>query len=136
VILYQAESEYLLFASIFPWVFKNQTMTFMYFSNSIEKAAFSTEDPQPQNLYAQGPLKVISVGLEAGQKIPVHPEGLAVYTFMNGEGWMLINGERLPVHPGAIIITQAGALRGIEAVSRLVFLIVRIFSLSEGEIQA
>jgi quercetin dioxygenase-like cupin family protein len=110
-------------------------MTFTYFSHGIEKAVFSAENPQPQNIYAEGRLKVISIGLEPGQKIPVHPEGLAVYTFLNGEGWMQVNGERLPVHPGAILITQAGALRGIEAVSRLIFLVVRIFPLSEEEIQ-
>lgn len=105
-------------------------MTFIYFPDIKSKVIFSPEGPQPQGLYTEGQLKVITAGLEAGQKIPVHPEGLAVYTFLEGKGWMVVDGERLWVGPGACVITQAGAQRGIEADTRLIFLAARISELA------
>jgi quercetin dioxygenase-like cupin family protein len=105
-------------------------MTYKYFSDVKTKVIFSTEGPQPQSLYTEGQLKVITAGLEAGQKIPIHPEGLAVYTFLEGKGWMVVDGERLLVEPGACVITLAGAQRGIEADTRLVFLAARISELA------
>jgi quercetin dioxygenase-like cupin family protein len=101
-------------------------MAFKYFPDVKTQATFSAEGPQPQELYAEGQLKIISVGLEPGQKIPVHAEGLAVYTFLDGKGWMVVDGERLRVGPGATVITLAGALRGIEADERLIFVAARI----------
>ena len=101
-------------------------MTYKYFSDVKAKVIFSSEGPQPQGLYTEGQLKVITAGLEAGQKIPIHPEGLAVYTFFEGKGWMVVDGERLLVGPGACVITLAGAQRGIEAETRLIFLAARI----------
>lgn len=105
-------------------------MTYKYFPDVKTKVIFSSEGPQPQGLYTEGELKVITAGLEAGQKIPVHPEGLAVYTFLEGKGWMIVDGERLLVGPGASVITLAGAKRGIEADSRLIFVAARISELS------
>lgn len=105
-------------------------MAYKYFSDAKAKAVFSMEGPQPQILYTEGQLKVITVGLRAGQKIPVHPEGLAVYTFIEGNGWMIVDGERLAVAPGATIITLAGAERGVEAESQLIFVAARISELS------
>ena len=105
-------------------------MTFKYFSDVRKKVIFSEEGPQPQGLFSEGQVKVITTGLESGQKIPIHPEGLAVYTFLEGSGWMTVDGEHLEVGPGAMIITNAGAYRGIEAKSRLVFIAARISRLS------
>ena len=104
-------------------------MTFKYYPDVKEKAVFSAEGPIPQTLYTEGQLKIITAGLEAGQKIPVHPEGLAVYLFLEGKGWMIVDGERLPVGPGASVITLSGAPRGIEADSRLIFMAARISAL-------
>jgi quercetin dioxygenase-like cupin family protein len=101
-------------------------MTNKYFPDVKTTALFSSEGPQPQSLYTEGQLKVITAGLKAGQKIPVHPEGFAVYTFLKGKGWMVVNGERLEVGPGATIITPAGTQRGIEAEKQLIFIAVRI----------
>lgn len=101
-------------------------MAFKYYPDVKGKAIFSPEGPQPQTLYTEGQLKIVTAGLEAGQKIPIHPEGLAVYIFLEGKGWMVVDGERLPVGPGASIITLAGAQRGIEAESRLIFMAARI----------
>jgi Cupin domain. len=104
-------------------------MAYKYFADVKEKVIFFSEGPQPQGLYTEGQLKVIVAGLEAGQKIPIHPEGLAIYTFLKGKGWMVVDGERLVVGPGSSVITLAGAQRGIEADTRLIFLAARISEL-------
>ncbi len=101
-------------------------MRYEYISDAKEKVVFSLEGSQPQSLYAQDEFKVILAGLEAGQKIPIHPEGLAIYTFLEGNGWMVVDGDRLLVNPGAIVITQAGTHRGIEADSRMIYMATRI----------
>jgi quercetin dioxygenase-like cupin family protein len=113
----------------FPNSFWSKRMAFKYFPDVKTKVIFSPEGPQPQSLYTEGQLKVITAGLNAGQKIPVHPEGLAVYIFLEGHGWMVVDGQRLEVSPGSTIITQAGAQRGIEAESQLVFIAARITEL-------
>ena len=71
-------------------------------------------------------LKVILGGLEAGQQIPLHPEGLALYYFLEGTGWMNVEDERFAVQPGTIVITPAGAKRGVDAETRLAFLATRV----------
>lgn len=91
-----------------------------------EKVVFSPGGPQPQVLAEDQNLKVIIGSLELGQKIPQHPEALAVYQFLEGTGWMTVDDERYAVSPGATVITPAGAKRGVEAETRLVFLAVRI----------
>lgn len=101
-------------------------MTFKYFSDVKAKVIYSSEGAQPQSLLTERQFKVITAGLKPGQKIPIHPEGLAVYTFLEGNGWMEVDGERLVVGPGAIVITLAGAQRGIEAESQLIFVAVRV----------
>ncbi len=91
-----------------------------------EKIVYSPQGPQPQFLADNEQFRVLVAGLEPGQKIPAHPEGAAVYHFLEGKGWMMVNGERLPVQPGATIIAPAGAPRGMEAETRLAFLAVRV----------
>lgn len=87
-----------------------------------EKVVFSQEGPQPQPLVATDTLKAVLVGLEPGQKIPSHPAPLAVYHFLNGEGWMIVEGERLPVQAGATVVVPEGATRGVDAKTQLAFL--------------
>lgn len=91
-----------------------------------ERAVFSAGGPQPQILAENEKLKLIIGSLEVGQKIPTHPEALAVYHFLEGTGWMIVDDERYPVSPGATVITPEGAKRGVEAETRLVFLATRI----------
>lgn len=105
-------------------------MLFKYFPDVKKNAVFSSEGPQPQSLYTEGQLKIITAGLKAGQKIPVHPEGLAVYTFLEGNGWMVVDDTRLAVSPGSTIVTLAGAHRGIEAESQMIFVAARITEIS------
>jgi quercetin dioxygenase-like cupin family protein len=97
-------------------------MKYINIPNWREKVVFSPEGPQPQPLVATGKLKSVIVGLEPGQKIPVHPAPTAVYHFLDGSGWMIVNGERLPVQAGASIIVPEGMLRGVEAATQLCFL--------------
>jgi quercetin dioxygenase-like cupin family protein len=107
---------------------RNKPVAFKYVPEVSENAVFLSENPQPQPIYAEGQIKILTTGLELGQKIPVHPEGLAVYIFLKGDGWMVVNDERLQVEPGSMVITLAGAQRGIEAKSRLIFMAIRIFT--------
>jgi quercetin dioxygenase-like cupin family protein len=101
-------------------------MAYKYFADVKTRVIFSPQGAQPQGLFTDGQLKVITAGLEAGQSIPPHPEGLAIYTFLEGSGAMIVDGERLPVGPGATVITLSGALRSIEADTRLIFIAARI----------
>ncbi len=95
-----------------------------------EKVVYAEDGPRPTPLYAQDPLKVIVAGLLPGQKIPPHPEGLAVFHFLEGRGWMIVNEDRLAVSAGSTVITKEGDTRGIEAETKLAFLAVRVTSLS------
>lgn len=87
---------------------------------------YSPEGPQPQILMVNDKVKVIIVGLAPGQKIPEHAENSAMYHFLEGAGWMVVDGERLAVSPGATIVMPDGAVRGMEAETRLAFLATRI----------
>ncbi len=71
-------------------------------------------------------VKIIVAGLEPGQKIPEHPEAAAMYHFLEGNGWLLADGERFAVSPGATVIMPEGTVRGMEAETRLAFLATRI----------
>ncbi len=101
-------------------------MSHKFYSNPVEKVVLAADGPKPQELYSEGELKVIAAGLEAGQKIPVHPEGLSVFHFVEGRGTMIVDGERLPVAPGTVIIATYGTPRGMEAETKLKFVAVRV----------
>jgi quercetin dioxygenase-like cupin family protein len=96
------------------------------YSDWREKVVYSSEGPQPQVLMVNDQVKIIVAGLEAGQIIPEHAEAAAMYHFLEGSGWMLVDGERLAVGPGATMVMPAGTVRGMEAETRLAFLAVRI----------
>jgi copper chaperone CopZ len=66
--------------------------------------------------------RAVVVGLEAGQRIPPHPSSAAAYHFLEGTGWMHVDGQRLPVETGATVVVPAGLPRGVEAGTRLAFL--------------
>jgi len=66
------------------------------------------------------------VGLNAGQKIPSHPEGEGVYIFLEGSGTMTVDGQEITVGPGVTVITADGASRGLEVHTQLAFIAVRI----------
>lgn len=64
----------------------------MLYPNWKAKVTFSAECPQPQVLTGGEKHIVIVAGLEPGQKIPRHPEGLALYHFLEGTGWVDVDG--------------------------------------------
>ncbi len=90
------------------------------------QVVYGKDRPQPQVLVEENQFKVVLAGLEPGQVIPQHPEGLAVYHFIDGSGWMTVDGESFFVKSGATIITPPGARRGIQAETRLAFLAARV----------
>ena len=91
-----------------------------------EKIVYGSEGPQPHVLMANEKVKALMAGLEPGAKIPEHAEAQALYHFLEGTGWMTVDGERMPVSAGATIVMPEGAVRGLEAETRLAFIAVRI----------
>lgn len=85
-------------------------------------AIFDGAGPRPQFLVDGEKLKVLVAALEPGQRIPAHPEGLAIYYFIEGDGVMTVNDETFPVQAGAAVIAPPGAARGMAAGAHLVFL--------------
>lgn len=94
----------------------------VYYLNVRDQAVFDPDGPHPQFLADGEKLKVLVVGLEPGQQIPAHPEALAVYHFLAGEGVMSVDGQTYAVTAGTTVIAPQGAARGMRAASRLVFL--------------
>ncbi len=80
-------------------------------ANWKEKVVFSKDGPQPQVLEENGLFKVVLAGLEPGQKIPAHPELGAVYTILQGAGWMTVDEERFRIEAGAVITMDNGTAR-------------------------
>jgi quercetin dioxygenase-like cupin family protein len=91
-----------------------------------EAVVYGEEGPQPQVLVDRGGFRVVLAGLRPGQRIPPHPEGLAVYHFLKGKGWMIVDGERNAVSAGATVIVPQGASRGMEADTELAFIASRV----------
>jgi quercetin dioxygenase-like cupin family protein len=101
-------------------------MAHKYYADWQEKVVYAPGGPQPQVLEENARLKVVVAGLEPGQVIPEHPESMAVYHFLEGNGVMLVDGARVQVVAGSTVITPEGARRGVEAETRLAFLAARI----------
>ena len=87
---------------------------------------YSAPGPTPRLLVDEPDLRVLVAGLEPGGRIPPHAERRAVYHALEGEGFLFLDGAALPFREGAIVVVPDGATRGIEAVTRLAFLAVRI----------
>lgn len=83
---------------------------------------FSAEGPGVTVLHESPELKVVLVGLDVGQALPVHPGPAASFHFLDGEGVMVVGSEEVEVAAGATVIVPTGASRGVRATSRLVFL--------------
>jgi quercetin dioxygenase-like cupin family protein len=102
-----------------------------FFPDWGELVRYLSDKPQPQILTEKEQFKVVIAGLVPGQIIPPHPEGLAVYHFLEGRGWMSVDEERLPVSAGVTIITDEGCSRGVQAETKLAFLATRLTTLKE-----
>ncbi len=87
---------------------------------------YASPGPQPTILCDEPELRVLVAGLEPGGRILAHAERQAVYHFLQGEGIMEVDGARHRVAAGATIVAPAGSTRGMEAITRLAFLAVRV----------
>ena len=97
----------------------------IYFADTKSKAVFAADGPKPNFLVALPGFKALVAGLEAGQQIPLHPDKPAIYHFLEGDGLMTVGDETYAVHPGVTVFTPAGAPRGMNARTRLIFLGVK-----------
>jgi quercetin dioxygenase-like cupin family protein len=104
-----------------------------YFPDWRELVTFATPHPEPTLLRDESDLRVLVAGLEPGGTIPAHPERLAVYHILEGRGEMIVDDNRFRVSAGSIVVAPRGSRRGIEAVTRLAFLAIRVGSELEGE---
>jgi quercetin dioxygenase-like cupin family protein len=87
-----------------------------------DEVVFADDGPKPRKLLETSAFRAVLVGLEPGQRIPPHPAPASAYYILEGTGWMIVDGERLAIRPGAIITMPDGAVRGLEAETRLAFL--------------
>lgn len=108
---------------------QNTSVQATFFPNTKAQAVFGEHGPQPQFLWNDTDFKVILGALEPSQQIPVHPEALAMYHFLDGTGTMTVDDTLYPITAGATVIAPAGARRGISAESRLIFLAAKLDSL-------
>jgi quercetin dioxygenase-like cupin family protein len=83
---------------------------------------FPPQGSHPQMLLETDKLVVVLVGLRAGQKITPHNAPASVFYILEGSGWMIVNGQRLPVNKGSTVIVPDGGSRGVEAETDLAFL--------------
>ena len=91
-----------------------------------QTVVYSAKGPQPQVLVETEKYKSVIVGLAAGNSLPPHPEGPAIFHFLEGSGQMIVGEDSFAVHTGATVIVPDGATRGIEAETQLAFLAVRL----------
>ncbi len=98
----------------------------IYFPDWRELVRYSTTGPEMTILNEGRGHKALLAGLEAGGRIPLHPERLGLYHVLEGTGFMTVDGERYPLGAGVTVIAPAGSSRGIEAETRLAFLAVRV----------
>ncbi|MCE7986986.1 MAG: cupin domain-containing protein [Caldilinea sp. CFX5] len=93
-----------------------------FYPDTKAQAVFGVHGPQPHFLLDEANFKVLVGALEPGQQIPVHPEALAMYHFLTGTGTMTVDDAQYPITAGATVITPAGARRGMQAATRVIFL--------------
>jgi quercetin dioxygenase-like cupin family protein len=87
---------------------------------------YSEKGMQPTVLVETENYKSVVAGMAAGNSMPPHEEGPAIFHFLEGSGKMIVGKETLNVHAGAIVVVPNGANRGIEAETQLAFLAVRL----------
>ena len=91
-----------------------------------EIVIFSEYGMQPQVLVETETYKSVVAGMAPGNAMPAHTEGPAIFHFLEGFGRMVVGEETLNVRAGATVIVPNRAKRGIEAVTQLAFLAVRL----------
>lgn len=92
------------------------------YSSWEELIAYSSDGPKHTELIRTEAYNAVLVGLEASQKISPHPAPEASYHFLEGSGWIIVDGERMAVEQGTTVVVPAGIPRGMEADTRLAVL--------------
>lgn len=100
-------------------------MAQLFFPDWRDHVVYSPEGPQPFVFVETDKFKVVVVGLEAGQKIPPHPEGAGLFHFLEGTGTVTVDDQEFSVKSGSTVVIPAGSNRGINALTRLTFLASR-----------
>ena len=98
----------------------------IYFPDWRELIRYAPAGPQMTILNEGQGHKVLLAGLDAGGRIPPHPERLGVYHVLKGTGSMMVDGARYPLSAGVTVIAPEGSARGFEAATRLAFIAVRV----------
>ncbi len=78
--------------------------------------------PNVTVLHQSDTLKVLLVGLAAGQALPPHPGPAASFHFLEGEASVLVGDETVNVSAGATVVVPDGVQRSIHAVTNMAFL--------------
>lgn len=86
-----------------------------------EAVRFGDGGPGVTLLHESEELKVVLVGLRAGQDLPVHPGPAASFVFLQGEAVMTVGDDEVPAAAGAVVVVPTGANRAVRAVSDVVF---------------
>jgi quercetin dioxygenase-like cupin family protein len=100
----------------------SELVSAIYVSDTKARVEFAADGAKPQFLLDLPQFKVLVVGLEAGQQIPLHPGEPAMYHFLEGEGLMTVGDETFAIKPGVTVVVPAGESRGMNAKTRIVFL--------------
>lgn len=87
-----------------------------------DTVVFSENGPGVTTLHVSPELKVVLVGLNVGQALPVHDGPSALFHILEGAGVMVVGSEEVEVAAGATVVVPTGAARGVRATSTLVFL--------------
>ncbi len=87
-----------------------------------ETVRFGEDRPGVTVLHESHELKVVLVGLRAGQSLPVHPGPAASFLFLEGDAVMVVGTDDTPVRAGAVVVVPSGADRAVRAVTDVVFL--------------
>ena len=91
-----------------------------------ELVVYAEAHPQPYVLMEGDQYKAVIGGLKAGGSMPPHAEGPVLIHFLEGAGQVIVGEESFTVQAGATVVVPNGAVRGIEAVTQLAFLAVRL----------
>ena len=98
----------------------------IYFPDWRELIRYAPAGPQTTILNEGRGYKALLAGLEAGGRIPPHPERLGVDHVLEGTGSMVVDGVRYALSAGVTLIAPEGSSRGFEAETRLAFMAVRV----------
>jgi quercetin dioxygenase-like cupin family protein len=96
------------------------------FPNWKDLVIYTEKGMQPHVLVETGNYKSVVAGMAAGNSMPAHSEGPAIFYFLEGSGKMIVEEETLSVQAGSIVVVPDGASRGIESETPLAFLAVRL----------